>query len=386
MNEEQLRKYAIHLYLEGKNPSSICIELCKSRAWFYKWLNRYEQLLGGDWYKEQSRAPKIVTSKISPEIERLVINIRNQLKNNKYAQIGAISIQWAMKKLGIEPPPIWTIDRILKRHNLTRHKQSPPKKKNDYPGVKYCNVQQMDLVGPRFIKNYGRCYSFNIIDIESHCVQVNPIKSKSTESIVNAIIRFWQTFGIPDFLQMDNEMSFRGSNRHPHSFNLLIRLALAHDVTPIFIPQGEPWRNGIIEKFNDTFERKLFRTQEFIDLDDLRQKALEFEDFHNQYYRYKAHNHHTPLDMFNRNKPVVLLDNNYQLPENIPLIDGNIILIRFIRSNRKLNIWGESFDVSKELVYSYVEAIISINAQALKVYQDNKLIQEFRYLTPVDWL
>jgi hypothetical protein len=36
--------------------------------------------------------------------------------------------------------------------------------------------------------------------------------------------------------------------------------------------------------------------------------------------------------------------------DHIP--DGNISLIRFIRSDRKLDIFGEKFEVSKDLVYS----------------------------------
>jgi hypothetical protein len=46
------------------------------------------------------------------------------------------------------------------------------------------------------------------------------------------------------------------------------------------------------------------------------------------------------------------------MPRLDEVADGNIILIRFIRSNRQLDIFGERFKVSKELVYSYVKAII----------------------------
>ena len=265
-------------------------------------------------------------------------------------------------------------------------KEKTKKVVNEYPGYKYSLVHQIDLVGPRFIKNYGRFYCLNIIDIESHCAQVNPIKSKATEYIVNSVIRFWQTFGIPDFIQMDNELSFRGSNRHPHSFGQLIRFALSQGVTPIFIPQAEPWRNGIIEKFNDTFDKKFFRAQSYKDLADVRNKAIEFENFHNNYYRYKANNNKVPIEVFNSDRPDIFLDIDYTLPKFIPLIDGDIILIRLIRSDRKLNIFGESFLVSKYLVYSYIEALISVKEQSLKVFRDNQLLEEFEYIMPVDWL
>jgi putative transposase len=60
---------------------------------------------------------------------------------------------------------------------------------------------------------------------------------------------------------MDNEMSFRGSNRYPRSLGIVLRLALSQGVTPIFIPPSEPWRNGVIEKFNSTMDKYFFSKQ-----------------------------------------------------------------------------------------------------------------------------
>jgi len=45
--------------------------------------------------------------------------------------------------------------------------------------------------------------------------------------------------GIHCFLQLDNQLSCRGSNRYPRSFGLVIRLCLLLGVEPIFIPLGE---------------------------------------------------------------------------------------------------------------------------------------------------
>ena len=63
--------------------------------------------------------------------------------------------------------------------------------------------------------------------------------------------------------------------------------------------------------------------------------------------------------------------------------DGNIILIRFIRSNRVLDIFGEKFKVSKELVYSYVKAIIVTQIHRLQIYHGDDFIDSFDYQLPV---
>lgn len=69
----------------------------------------------------------------------------------------------------------------------------------------------------------------------------------------------------------------------------------------------------------------------------------------------------------------------YNLPDKIPLEDGEIIIIRFIRSDRNLNIFGEIFLVKEELIYSYVEAIIVIASHKLIVKRDEIIEHIFEY-------
>jgi len=70
---------------------------------------------------------------------------------------------------------------------------------------------------------------------------------------------------------------------------------------------------------------------------------------------------------------------NTKLPQLDYIPDGNIILIRFIRSDRKLDIFGEKFEVPKDLVYSYVKAVISTEIHSLHVYLGNELVETFDY-------
>jgi len=77
-------------------------------------------------------------------------------------------------------------------------------------------------------------------------------------------------------------------------------------------------------------------------------------------------------------KPITLGPNT-KLPQLDYIPDGNITLIRFIRSDRKLDIFGEKFEVSKDLVYSYVKAVILTEIHALQVYFGNELAETFDY-------
>jgi len=119
MNDEIiLRKQAVELHLKGFNKIRIAEKLGKSRQWVHKWIGRYLQIGGDSWYKSFSTAPSKITNKTKDEIEDLVVSIRKVLDGQKYSQKGALSIMYEFKRIGITPPSITTINRILKRHHL----------------------------------------------------------------------------------------------------------------------------------------------------------------------------------------------------------------------------------------------------------------------------
>ena len=70
----------------------------------------------------------------------------------------------------------------------------------------------------------------------------------------------------------------------------------------------------------------------------------------------------------------------------IPLQKGCIYLIRFIRSDLKLNLINESFTMLPELKYSYIIAEINIENHSLIIRQNGEIKQVFPYeIEAVDW-
>jgi len=218
------------------------------------------------------------------------------------------------------------------------------------------------------------------MDLLSHQVYIESQRTKDDQQVAASLLRCWKAIGLPDFLQLDNELSFRGSNRHPRSPGLVIRLCLYFEVQPVFIPIGEPWRNGAIEKFNDTYNKKFFRRQWFANYSMLKRQSKNFQRFHNKHHRYSCLKGKTPLEFVQQDgyKPIKI-GGNTKLPDLNTVPDGNIILIRFIRSDRLLDIFGEKFKVSKNLVYSYVKAVIVTKIGALQIYLGDELVDKFNY-------
>lgn len=257
----------------------------------------------------------------------------------------------------------------------------------DYPYFKEIlkrnEVHQADFIGPRYIKGDGRFHSFNIIDLATHQVYIESQRSQEDSHVASNLMRCWKAMGIPDFLQIDNALCFRGSNRYPRSFGLVIRLCLHYGVTPVFIPIKEPWRNGVIESFNDSYDKNFYKRQRFSSYTMLKRQSKNFQRFHNRYHRYSCLNGKTPLEV------IAAIDEKPKLfppATKLPCLkqtpNGRIILIRFIRSNRMLDIFSEKFEVSENLVYCYVKAVINTSSQILELYLGDDFISSFSYEIP----
>ena len=58
---------------------------------------------------------------------------------------------------------------------------------------------------------------------------------------------------------------------------------------------------------------------------------------------------------------------------------GKYHLVRYIRSDHRLNIFGEIFPVSGELQYEYVVATVVVKEQKLKLFLADTQVDEFEY-------
>ena len=381
--EESLRLQAVMLHDAGMGVSAISSRLCRSRQWVYKWVGRSS--LGGDWSKSLSHAPHRSVNKISSEMESLIVSTRLELESSPHMESGAYAIWHAVSALGKEPPSIATINRILKRHSLVKSKIRYAKSGIEYPEEPF-NMHLMDLIGPRYLRGGKRFYLLTIISNDTRYAGVYPIVDKSALEVTRSVVSFWKQYSVPDFLQLDNELSFKGSNRHPRGLGLLLRTALSFNVIPRFIPVGEPWRNGVVERFNQKVERTLL-LQTHNDFDELALHCSEFMTTHNTLHHYSTLGHKTPSEINgDLNTPLSPLAEDYVVCGK-PALDymniNEIHFVRLIRSDLTVNILNTELKVSPSLAHTYVEAVLLVNEHRLLIRQDGKTVQYFWFVMPV---
>ncbi len=382
---QQERAAAVQRYLAGEDPESICASLGRSRRWLYKWLARH---IPDDsaWYEDLPRRPLVSPHRTPAEIEKIVEMVRWRLYNNDLF-CGSQAILWEMEDMNVQPlPSLSTIDRILRRRELTHRRTGryTPKGKKypSLPALLPNQTHQVDLVGPCYLTGPIRFYSLHAVDAATNRCGIEPMPSKAAQSVLDAVHAVWLRMGIPDNLQVDNEMAFFGSPIHPRGMGPLIRLCLHYGVKLWFIPPSEPWWNGIVEKFNDHYEQKFLDRVPMTSMTQLRQESLEFEHRHNSTYRYSKLKGKTPLKALAATEKKLIFPSKRDAPKH-PLDkpeEGSYYLVRFIRSECRLNIFDEIFPAPPETQYEYIVATVDVKEQKLKLFLDTIQVEEYPYL------
>ncbi len=374
--EERLRRSAVRRILAGATAAEVAAELHRSERWVFKWLARYDPH-DEAWARSESRAPATVANKTAPQVEALILEVRERLQADPWAQIGATAIAWELRKLGMRAvPPSWTIERVLQRAGVPRR----PRRERRVPkGTPYPAplallpnaCQEGDLIGPRHLIGAIPFFVLNVVDLARRAAGCELQLSKADAPTANAVIHIWGRLGIPERFKLDNWLVPSNNRRLP----LVVRLCLDLGVTPVFIPFAEPWRNSVVEHFNDTFDKHFFRTERFRDRTHLKARMRPFERFHNAHHRYSALGGATPDEVTRRlHFRPRLLDPAYRIPARPPR-RGTVEFIRLIRSDRLLRVMDARITLPEGLVYEYVTAVLDVGREELAVLHRSRHVE-----------
>jgi hypothetical protein len=144
---------------------------------------------------------------------------------------------------------------------------------------------------------------------------------------------------------------------------------------------AEPWRNGMIENFNDRYQQMFLGKIVMATEEDLKAGSLVFEQRHNSRYRYSKLGGKTPLKALAASSTKLRFPAADKAPKHRlkKPETGKYHLVLLIRSDLKLNIFGEIFPVPPELQLEYVVATINVKEQKLKLFLDKTQVEEFGY-------
>jgi transposase InsO family protein len=389
MNNELLdRQQAIRLRLAGRSVEEICRILGRSPAWFHIWWRRY-RALGPNGLFDLTRTTA-QPRRITPEVERSILNIRRRLTSQvhpgtRYSLIGAGSILAELQVLHLRPlPSVRTIERVLARNGITSPKVrlAPYLSRATYPKPEANTSNQLhevDGVGPIYLKgNRQRYYIFVCKDVYDGAVCLRIYRSRKMEVILDFLGECWKRLGLPDHVQFDNAREVVGWGPAAKYLSRVLRLCLRFGVEPLLIPPGRPQRNGSVENFNGWFQSRLFQ-RHYSQLGALKRELQRLEQTVNTQHVQPRLNGLTPVQYRRRTK-LRKLPLNYLIPhEPLSIAAGRITFFRQITKHGHLHLLSQTFFVGKRLKGEYVRVILDTQRAHLTVYRQGRICKRFPY-------
>ena len=286
----------IEYYKKTGNVRKTCRYFGISPTTFYKWKERYEKY-GIEGLKDKSKRPhRVRQPQIEPEIEHLIITIREKFPTWSKEKISAFMEKYLSVKVSSS-----TVYRVLKRNGLierTRKLKNNYKKKKqkgkknrtrrglraDKPGTILIDVKYLYWCGKTF-------YQFTAID---KFTRMGFAKVYSTKSSRNGK-RFFQELEeyLPfkiEKVQTDNGSEFLGE---------LDEYLKKRGIEHFFSYPKSPKTNAHVERFIQTTESELWMIEGTEPTtDEMNKKLFEYLKVYNFLRPHQSLNYKTPAEKF----------------------------------------------------------------------------------------
>lgn len=389
-DEVRRREQAIRWHREGLSYTTICARLHRSRPWLAKWLKRAR----ADPHRgleSLSRRPKHMRRRLSPALVSRIVTLRAELeakrhRRSRFRGIGALDIQELLRaERRRRIPSISSIERVLRAQGCHR----PPKRRaggtQPYPALRASrpgDVQQTDLVGPRYIRGprgVTRFYSLHTVAAVGRGVYASQHRHKTREAFCRHLVRAWGWLGVPRVSQLDNEMAVTGGGRHPFGLSAVVRLHLLVGTHLVFVPPGEPGRNALVESFNDMWQERVLALRHR----DLRGVRRASEGYCRFYHERKPHRSLT-VSRDGTRLPGAWLQAHAAalrwLPEGfalgrwcdsrgrLPVAAGRVSWVQRVDADGQITINARAYFVGKRRTGDYVQATLLTRRRRLVVY------------------
>lgn len=244
MKKEEIRKEFFKLNIKG-HTNKQCRKILLAQYGYEvskRTLQRWTMKLdSGNWdLKDKSTKPKIIHYKITPEIEKRVIELRNKTGWGEHKIKDFVSIGH------------WAVNKILSKNKLTN--ANPNRRKR----IKYIRFQrehpnsmwQMDLSDQKVDEKY--CFAI-IDDHERYCIGLFELNNISTDIITKLLDDQIKMHGKPREILTDNGSVFGLRSKHSKFDRWCKRRGIKHIRTAIH----SPTTTGKIERFFQTLEKEL---------------------------------------------------------------------------------------------------------------------------------
>jgi putative transposase len=266
----------------GRSVREVAAVFGVSKSTVDRWVARAagKRLDRVDW-SDQPSGRRIAANRTPKEVERLVLALRRELKETSaLGEHGAETIRGEMVRRRCPAiPSVRTINRILKRWGQfdgSRRVRRPPPPRGWYlPRVAAAESELdcFDIVEGLVLEGGRSVELLNGISLHGGLVASWPRAKITANAVLGALLRHWREFGMPDYVQFDNDTVFQGP-RKADSLGRVSRMCLWLGVIPVFVPPHETGFQATIENYNGRWQKYVWNRFHF----DSRQQLLAQSD------------------------------------------------------------------------------------------------------------
>jgi transposase len=238
-------------------------------------------------FHDKKSGPKKPKNKSTAKLEKRVRQLRKHLKEKSVlGHYGADAIRDEMLRRGDrDVPTTRTIGNILKRNGMldsrTRVRRPAPPPGWYLPGLQQRKheLDSFDIIEGLYLHGGQEVQFLNGISLHGKLLHSMAMGAVTAENTVLALIEHWKQFGLPRYVQFDNDMVFQGP-RKPNAIGKVIRLCLSLKVIPVFATPYEQGFQGKIERFNRELQEKFWRRKQFKNIKEIERRLAEYVQAH----------------------------------------------------------------------------------------------------------
>lgn len=270
--------------------TQLASELGRTRDFVYTWRERIfdpDNKTFKDKYMSRSCAPKSNEKWVHPTVEKVIIELREEL-SEKYARragahliIGELLKREDLKDAGhYLPTSPTTIYDVLKRHGYIL----PPIKFEYHPVILPAPNEEWEVdFGLTQLGDRSWFEFFVVVDRgTSRIVYLEGDERYNAETSLEAFARLFIHHGMPKRIRMDRDTRFVASWTSDGYSSALIRFLRVLGIEVVVCPPRQPWKKPFVERAIYTIKHEGFPKYPMNDIAEAREALEHFKHFYHE--------------------------------------------------------------------------------------------------------
>lgn len=372
----------------GESQRSVARRFQVSRATVQYWVQRAadQPLDEVDW-SDHSSAPHRVHNRTPAHIESMIIERRRQLK--KESDLGFYGAQEVYKSfegdgLFERRPSVRTIGRVAVRRGeldgQRRQRRPAPPRAWYLPeaAAGRRELDAFDLIEGLVIEGLGEVEIFTGKALWSPQAAAFVQTATPAQTVVECLESHWRTYGLPYYVQFDNDARFQGGHNWPDVVGRVARFCLSLGVAVVFVPPREHGFQNFLENFNGLWQQKVWERFHHASVPALQQCS---DRFLQAYMRRRA-------------------SSNERAPQRRPfppfwrldlqsILKGSLIYLRRTDDQGVVSLLGRRFPVDPLWVHRLIRCEVDLDRHGIRFFrlrrrepEDQPLSREIEYRLP----